>query len=137
MFQLVRTPATPCVAKILEDYVKYFGLSELLDWAERAKQESLMFPPLPAVAVLPCATPALGAAKVAKPCTPAPASVKLDDSSHDELKLVIRRINFVKEIIDGVRLMFDFLAERILLYKQELKHLSRAKNTYVPSVCDV
>ncbi|CAG7668687.1 unnamed protein product [Allacma fusca] len=128
--RLVRIPASPCVAKILEDYVKYFGLRELLDWAERVRQESIAPPPVPTVAAVPISPPVVPSTKAKVPATPAtvPLMVKPEEAKRDELKLVIRRINFVKEIVDGLRLMFDFLVERILVYKQEIKQFVRTRN---------
>ncbi|XP_059051729.1 protein male-specific lethal-3 isoform X2 [Achroia grisella] len=104
-------PAAPCAAQILESFVKWFA------------RAGAWHPPHPAPHTPH--TP-YGQNTPHTPHTPnAPHTQQAARAKHDpprrpDLLDVSCRLNLVREVADGLRVYFDFILRRHLLYKQEL-----------------
>jgi hypothetical protein len=129
-------PARPNVVQILEDYIKYFGLNELsilnrkrLELEqETIRPRSFVLPKMgyliPKKCIMGLTNSRISAAK-AKGMS---LSAIVEEKVRDELSPLLQEVLTMKEVVDGVRIMFDFLVHQILLYSKERAHFEKCKS---------
>lgn len=122
------------MVQILEEYVKHFGLTQLVAWSEGAKlQVGKADSNLPAASSL-CGQAAAKSSSASTFSTGAgisgtgkpPKSSGCDDSH--PLAHLYHRLHVVKEVADGCRILIDFLLNRVLLYNCEQVQFDKARD---------
>lgn len=118
-FQLVKLPCEITAAEILEEYLRHIGRLELRSYVQkvrnltssRARKNGKGFK-----------------VKKAKHGFVARPNRPLDEVVNAELVKTMQRITYSKNVVENVRLMFDYLLPRILLYKNEADQLNEFLN---------
>ncbi|CAH1241121.1 MSL3 [Branchiostoma lanceolatum] len=106
---LVQLPCQPNVITILENYLRYFAAKGTSVSDRLHHQLSRAAQPF--------------AAKF-----PTPANIHSSRAPPPE-----RNVDLVKEVVDGVRIMFDFILPLTLLYQEEeVQHTQMAAGTFIP-----
>ncbi|XP_066300669.1 MSL complex subunit 3-like [Branchiostoma lanceolatum] len=107
--KLVQLPCQPNVITILENYLRYFAAKGTSVSDRLHHQLSRATQPF--------------AAKF-----PTPANIHSSRAPPPE-----RNVDLVKEVVDGVRIMFDFILPLTLLYQEEeVQHTQMAAGTFIP-----
>jgi len=121
----VSIPAVPNVVQILEDYIKHFGLNELAilnrkrrESENNSKKTSLKSKGIKATAKPSPSIGQLLTSSSAKPPEKSLATVA-GEKIRDELAPLLQDVETLKEHVDSLRILFDFMLHQILLYGVE------------------
>ena len=140
-FQMTVFPANPNVVQILEDYVKYYGLDQLSllnqkravenEKKTRLKTTFTTQPKMNPLLLLPKSSATTGKNNISSLAKSSGKSLTtiVEEKVRDELAPLFQEMLTLKEVIDGLRIMFDFFLHQILLYRQEKEWL---KEAYAP-----